>query len=323
MRSLFVMDPLDRIQVKGDSTYVTMRACSDRGWPVFVCTPDRLYVENGRARARAVVVETTADAPFFHVGEGVDLDLGDVDVVWMRKDPPFDMTYVFTTYLLDMAPPETLIVNGAAGLKLFNEKLWVMAQWPELQPPTLLSNHPEQIRAFVDAQPDRTVLKPWDGNGGRGVLVTEMGDRNLASMIDLLSTEGRDYVIAQRYIPEVADGDKRILLFDGKPVGGMMRVPGAGDHRANMHVGATVQGCELDARDLEICAALGPLLRQWGQIFVGIDVIGGYLTEINVTSPTGIQEMNRLYDTQLENVLVDAVSARLAEHRAAVDGATT
>jgi glutathione synthase len=234
----------------------------------------------------------------------------------MRKDPPFDMTYVFTTYLLDMAPPETLVVNDPRGLKLFNEKLWVMSQWPELQPPTLLSNDQKRIRDFVEAQPGLAVIKPWDGNGGRGVLVTRKGDRNLRSMIELLTADGRDYIIAQRYVPEVNEGDKRILLFAGEPVGSMLRVPGMGDHRANMHVGATVEACELSVSDRRICDALAPLLRQWGQVFVGIDVIGEYLTEINVTSPTGIQEMNRLYDVRLEATLVDTVESLCRAHRA-------
>jgi len=315
MRSLFVMDPLDRIHVDGDSTFVTMRECTDRGLPVHMCEPDGLFVENGRAHARCVSVRTTAEAPYFHVGEPESLDLGSFDVVWMRKDPPFDMRYIFTTYLLDMAPPETLVVNDPRGLKLFNEKLWVMKQWPELQPPTLLSNDQAKLRAFVEEQPGWSVLKPWDGNGGRGVLVTEKGDGNLRSMIELLTADGHDYIIAQRYVPEVVQGDKRILLFDGEPVGSMLRVPGEGDHRANMHVGATVQASELSASDRRICDALAPLLKQWGQVFVGIDVIGEMLTEINVTSPTGIQEMNRLYGLRLEATLVDTVQSMCQARR--------
>jgi len=316
MRSLFVMDPLDKIVVSGDSTYVTMRECTDRGYAVWMCTPDGLYTHQGRTRARAKRVRTTAQPPHFHVEASDDIDLGEVDVVWMRKDPPFDMHYIFTTYLLDMAPPETLVVNRPDGLKLYNEKMWVMAQWPELQPETLLTNEMARLRAFVQQGEGRSVLKPWDGNGGRGVLVTERGDRNLASMVELLSGNGRDYVIAQRYIPEVSTGDKRILLFGGEPVGVMLRVPDAGDHRANMHVGATVEACELSEHDRAICAAIGPHLQKWGMSFVGIDVIGRYLTEINVTSPTGIQEMNRLYGKKLESDLVDCVLQQLDAHRA-------
>lgn len=315
MRSLFVMDPLERINVRGDSTYVTMRECSDRGLATWMCTPDRLYARDGRTRALATPVRTTAEAPFFHVEAPVDLDLGDFDVVWMRKDPPFDMTYIFTTYLLDMAPPTTLVVNGPRGLKLFNEKMWVQQQWPHLQPPTLLTNDVERIKAFVREQPGRSVIKPWDGNGGRGVVVTDAEDRNLPSLAELLTQDGRTYAIAQRYVPEVVEGDKRILLFDGEPVGQMLRVPQVADHRANMHAGGTVVACELTATDRAICDAIAPALREWGMVFVGIDVIGTVLTEINVTSPTGIREMNRLYGTRLESNLVDRVMERAEARR--------
>ena len=264
MRSLFVMDPLDRIVVSGDSTYVTMRECTDRGFGVWMCTPGDLSSLSGRGRARATPVRTTAEAPYFHVEAPVDLDLGDFDVVWMRKDPPFDMHYIFTTYLLQMAPPHTLVINDPRGLALFNEKMWVQARWPELQPATFIHRDPSALVDFVRSRAERTVLKPWDGNGGRGVLVTNGTDPNLSSMVEVLTQEGQHYVIAQAYIPEVEQGDKRILLFDGEPVGVINRVPVPGDHRANMHAGAQVQATELDPRDREICDALGPVLREWG-----------------------------------------------------------
>jgi glutathione synthase len=308
MRSLFVMDPLERIQVRGDSTFVTMRECTDRGYPVSYCTPDRLYSRQGRARGLVHSVRTVAEAPHFHVGPAQDVDLGDFDVVWMRKDPPFDMDYIFTTYLLDQVPAPVRVVNGARGLKLFNEKMWVLQQWPELQPETMVTNDVRRLKEFVRGRPGRSVLKPWDGNGGRGVVITDAEDRNLGSVAELLSGEGRRYVIAQAYIDEVELGDKRILLFDGEPVGAMLRVPQADDFRANMHAGGQVVACELEPRDLEICRQIGPALREWGMMFVGIDVIGPWLTEINVTSPTGIQEINRLYGRKLEAELVDRVS---------------
>ncbi len=315
MRSLFVMDPLDRIVVGGDSTYVTMRECTDRGFDVFVCTPDQLYARDGQAFARANPVRTGATEPWFDVGEPTVIGLGDVDVVWMRKDPPFDMSYIFTTYLLDMAPPSTLVVNDPAGLKLFNEKMWVARRWPEFQPETLITNHVAQLEAHVRERDGLTVLKPWDGNGGRGVLVTHGGDRNLRSMIEVLTGEGQHYVIAQAFVPEVEQGDKRVLLFDGEPVGAMLRIPIGEDHRANMHVGARVEAVGLDERDRAICDALAPELRQHGQVFVGIDIIGGFLTEINVTSPTGIREINRLHGTRLESDLVDVVMAKAQARR--------
>lgn len=305
MKSLFVMDPLHRINIAGDSTYVTMRECTRRGYPVWMCTPDQLYGHNGACFAQATPVRTTVEAPHFHTGEPEVRELGEFDAVWMRKDPPFDMDYIFTTYLLDMAPRCTRVINAPAGLKLFNEKMWVQQRWPEFQPETLIARDPLQLTAFVRERQERTVLKPWDGNGGRGVLVTDADDENLRSMTELLSQEGTAYVIAQGYLPGVVRGDKRILLFDGEPVGAMWRVPVKGDHRANMHAGATVKSAELDARDLEICAALAPELKQWGQLFVGIDVIDGMLTEVNVTSPTGIQELNQLNGVCLEEQLVD------------------
>ena len=314
MRSLFVMDPLERINVRGDSTYVTMRECTDRGLPVAMCTPDRLYARDGRLRAQVVFVKTTKEPPHFHLSEPEDLDVGAFDVVWMRKDPPFDMTYVFATYLLDMAPKDTLVVNDPAGLKRFNEKMWVQQGWPHLQPPTLITNDIPKIRAFVKEH-GRCVIKPWDGNGGRGVVVTAPDDRNLSSLAEILTQDGRQYAITQKFVEEVEQGDKRILLFDGEPVGAMLRVPQAADHRANMHAGGQVVACELSAADRAICEAIGPSLRAHGMVFVGIDVIGDRLTEINVTSPTGIQEMNRLYGAHLEGILVDRVAARLAALR--------
>lgn len=315
MRSLFVMDPLDRIQVAGDSTYITMRECTARDYPVFACTPDKLFTRDGAVFAVARQVVTTAHAPFFLSGPPEDVALADFDVVWMRKDPPFDMRYVLATYLLDMVPPSVLVVNDPRGLKLFNEKLWVQARFAKYQPATLISNDRERLVAFVRAQSGRTVLKPWDGNGGRGVVVTDPQDRNLNSLIELLTQEGRDYCIAQAYLPGVAQGDKRILLFDGEPVGAVLRVPAAADHRANLHVGGQAVATDLTERELEICAELGPVLRETGMIFVGIDIIDGHLTEINVTSPTGIQEINRLNGVRLESVLVDCVLARLEERR--------
>ncbi len=310
MRHLFVMDPLSRIDVRGDSTYVTMREATDRGHGVWMATPDQLYAQSGRARVWATPVTVTAAPPHFHLREPLDLSTAEFDVVWMRKDPPFDLGYIFTTYLLDMAG--TLVVNHPAGLKLFNEKIWCQVQFSHLQPPTLLTNRLDQVRGFAEEH-RRIVLKPWDGNGGRGVVVTEAGDKNLGALVELLTREGRDHLIAQRYLPAAPEGDKRILLFDGRPVAAILRVPGATDHRANMHVGARALATELSEADKRICDEIGPALREHGQCFVGIDVIDGWLTEINVTSPTGLQQANRLYNRRLEAELMDCVTAKREE----------
>ena len=314
LRTLFVMDPLDRIYVEGDSTFIMMLEACRRGWPVWMCTPDDLHVEDGRAFARAVRVVVNDRPPHFVPEPPDDLPLGDMDVVWMRKDPPFDMEYVFATYVLDLVPPTTLVLNDPRSIRQCNEKMFAM-QFPEHCPRTLVTRDVGSAMRFAAAAPGRVVFKPWDGNGGRGVLVSEHGDGNMRSMLELLTGEGKVAIIAQHYIPEIKQGDKRIILIDGEPVGWMLRVPGAGDHRGNMHVGASVQATTLSETDLAICAAIGPRLRELDLLFVGIDTIGRYLTEINVTSPTGIREINRLMGTKLEKDLTDAVVRMVRRHK--------
>ncbi|MCB9764079.1 MAG: glutathione synthase [Alphaproteobacteria bacterium] len=312
MRTLFVMDPLDRINVRGDSTYAMMLEARRRGWPVSWCTPDQLRVHKQTPWAWASDVEVQDSEPHFTPKAHVLTPLTAFDVVWMRKDPPFDMDYVFSTYILDLATPTALVLNDPRSIKAANEKMYAL-QWPDLCPPTTVTNRVADVVAFAEAH-GRIVIKPWDGNGGRGVLVTEHGDRNLRSMAELLTQEGRAYAIVQRYLPEVRDeGDKRIILIDGEARGWFLRKPGGDDHRGNMHVGATVHACDLTDRDREICAALGPRLKNEGLVFVGIDVIGGFLTEINVTSPTGFHEIRRLQGLDLARELTDAVERLRSE----------
>ena len=314
MNTLYVMDPLASLNLAGDSTYMLMQESTRRGASVAWCTPSDLYAREGAvpwARCQPVVtrpVETGA----FDTGAWGERPLTDFDVIWMRKDPPFDMTYIFTTYLLEMATTasggRTRVYNHPQGLRSRNEKLFAL-QFAGLTPPTLVSHEIARIVAFAESLPGKVVLKPWDGNGGRGVLVSHKDDFNLRSMIELLTGEGKHYILAQRHLPEIVDGDKRILLVNGEPVGAMLRVPGPKDHRGNMHVGATVHGCAITEREQTICAAISGMLKAEGQLFVGIDVIGGYLTEINVTSPTGIQEINRLQGVQVERQIWDAIEA--------------
>jgi len=310
--TLFVMDPLDRIQVSGDSTFVMMLEAQRRGWPVWFCTPGDLFGVDGRARAWAQRVAVSRAAPHFVPEPRADVPLSDFAVVWMRKDPPFDIDYVFATYLLDLAGPDTLVLNRPESLRNANEKMYAL-QWPALCPPTRVVRRISEARRFAAELGERVVIKPWDGNGGRGVLVTHASDPNLGAMLELLTDEERRFIMVQRYIPEIAEGDKRIILIDGEPRGWMLRVPQPGDHRGNMHVGAKVVACELTRRDREICDALAPRLKAEGLLFVGIDTIGEHLTEINVTSPTGFQEIDTLMGTDLARELTDAVEAAVGE----------
>ncbi|MFT4974511.1 MAG: glutathione synthase [Myxococcota bacterium] len=316
MKTLFVMDPLERLHVAGDSTYMMMLEARRRGWPVAFCTPRDLYAVGGRARGRVQDVDVTEEAPHFFPSPVREADLGEFDVIWMRKDPPFDMHYIFTTYLLDLVPPTTTVLNDPASIRSANEKMFAQ-QWPELSPPTLVTADVKAAMSFIrESGWPQVVLKPWDGNGGRGVLVSHPRDPNLRSMLEVLTGEGRDYILVQRYIPEIKTGDKRIILIDGEPVGWMLRVPGEDDHRGNMHVGATVVACELSEADRRACDAIAPALKEMGLLFVGIDMIGEYLTEINVTSPTGIQEINRLMGLRLEQTLTDAVLRHVQQRNA-------
>ena len=309
MRSLFVMDPLDRINLAGDSTFMLMRESTARGWSCAWCTPGDLLVRGGRTRARVQDVVTRAEG--FERGAVHEASLDDFALVWMRKDPPFDMEYIFTTYLLEMT--DAVVLNRPTSIRSRNEKLFAL-RYAALGPDTLVSRDLRAIVAFAESLPDRVVLKPWDGNGGRGVLVSQKGDPNLSSMIELLTADGTRSILAQRYIPEIVQGDKRIVLIDGEPVGAMLRVPSKSDHRGNMHVGATVRATTLTDTDLRICTAIAPTLKDEGLLFVGIDVIGQSLTEINVTSSTGIQEINKLDGVRLEALVIDA-AARCVERK--------
>ena len=308
MRSLFVMDPLAGIDPDGDSTLMLMLESRRRGWPVYWCQPGELHARGDLVFATARRFEQLDDAPFYRSMDPAELALATCPLVWMRKDPPIDMDYYLCTYLLDLAARRSTVLNDPRGIQMANEKIFAL-HFPELCPETVVTADPARIRAEVETM-DRAVLKPWDGCGGRGVVLTQAGDPNLGVLADLLTDDGSRAAIVQRYVPAISAGDKRIILVDGVPRGWINRVPGPRDHRGNMHVGASALPCELDDRDRVICDAIGPTLREHGMIFVGIDVIGGMLTEINVTSPTGIQEANRFMGTTLERDIIDAAVRR-------------
>jgi glutathione synthase len=308
------MDPIGAVNIAGDSTFRIGLEAEARGHSLFVYTPDRLAFVEGRVLARGNGA-TLRRAVGNHVtlGEETTVDLADMDVVWLRQDPPFDMGYITTTHILDMLPGRTLVVNDPFWVRNFPEKLLVL-RFPDLTPPTAIARDLATIRDFRARHGD-IILKPLYGNGGAGVFRLDPNDRNLGSLYELFTSISREPMIVQKYLPDVTRGDKRIILVDGEPVGAINRVPQAGETRSNMHAGGRPEPVGLTERDREICAAIGPTLRDKGQVFVGIDVIGSHLTEINVTSPTGIQELERFDGVNAARAIWEAVEARQAARR--------
>jgi glutathione synthase len=303
------MDPIDRIDIDADSTFVLALEAQERGHALWYYTPPDMSFDHGRvyAKARRLAVRRVK-GDHFTLGPVEPVDLVSVDVVLLRQDPPFDMAYITTTHLLEHIQPETLVLNDPAHVRNAPEKIFV-TQFPDLMPPTLITSDRAEIDAFRTAHED-IILKPLYGNGGSGVFHLKPDDENLGSLLEMFTQMYREPIIVQRYLPEIRQGDKRIILVDGRPAGGVSRMPLAGEARANFHSGGQAQQAELTPREQEICAAIGPELRERGLVFVGIDVIGDWLTEINVTSPTGIQEINRLSGTKIEADIWDAIEAR-------------
>jgi len=307
------MDPVDAIDLEGDSTFVLMLECQARGHRVLYAHPNALEQMGHRvcATVRPIRLQRTP-GDHFELGEAETVALDDMDAVFMRKDPPFDEHFLIYTWLLDRVDTRrTVMVNDPQAIRDFNEKLAAL-RWPELMPKTLIAADRERLRAFIEAE-GKVVVKPLLNAGGSGIILLEAGDRNIGSVLDLLTLEGRAMIEAQVYVPGVTDGDKRIILLNGQPIGAVNRVPAANDIRANMHVGGRAERIGLTARDKEICDAVGPELARRGLILTGIDVIAGHLTEVNVTSPTGLQEINRFDGVKLEAEIIDWVEARRAE----------
>ena len=311
LRVAFQMDPIETVDIDADSTFRIAFEAQERGHDLYVYTPDKLIFSEGRvmALARSVTLYKVKGA---HVTFGPEdmIDLAEIDVVWLRQDPPFDMGYITTTHLLDMIHPATLVVNDPFWVRNYPEKLLVL-KFPDLTPPTMIARGLASIRSFK-AQHGDIILKPLYGNGGAGVFRLDPNDRNLASLHELFAGINREPLIVQKFLSAVSKGDKRIILVDGVAIGALNRVPALGETRSNMHVGGRPERVAMTERDHEICAAIGPLLREKGQIFVGIDVIGDYLTEINVTSPTGLQELERFDGVNGAKVIWEAIEARRA-----------
>ncbi len=311
MRVAFQMDPIAPIDINADSTFRLAEAAQARGAELFYYTPDRLAYDEGRVTARGCPLTVRREVGnHFTLGSETTLDLASMDVVWLRQDPPFDMGYITTTHVLERLAGQTLVVNDPFWVRNYPEKLLVL-EFQDLTPPTLIARDLETIRQFRERHGEM-ILKPLYGNGGAGVFRLPESDRNLVSLHELFTGINREPLIAQKFIPDVSNGDKRIILVDGEAVGAINRVPPEGETRSNLHVGGRAEQIGLTARDREICEAIGPLLREKGQVFVGIDVIGDYLTEINVTSPTGIQELERFDGIDVAGAIWDAIEARLS-----------
>ncbi len=309
------MDPIDTINIDADSTFALALEAQARGHVLYHYLPQALTLRDGRLSARGRPLEVFRRQGNHHrFGDFEELDLAGFDIVLMRQDPPFDMAYITATHLLELLPESgPLVVNDPTSVRNAPEKLFVL-RFKELMPPTLVTLDREEIRAFWQQHGD-IVLKPLFGNGGAGVFHLRPGDDNLGSLLEMYASVYREPIMVQRYLPEVRQGDKRIILVEGEPVGAVNRVPPEGEARANLHVGGRAQKTVLTPRDREICAAIGPSLREQGLLFVGIDVIGDYMTEINVTSPTGIQEIARLDGVDLAPKIWDAIEARFASRR--------
>jgi len=303
------MDPIGPINIDADSTFRIAEEAQKRGHSLFYYTPDKLAYQEGRVTARGWhLTVRRVKGDHFELGEETEVDLSTFDVVWLRQDPPFDMGYITTTHILDRIHPDTLVVNDPFWVRNYPEKLLVL-NFPDLTPPTAIARDLATLRAFRERHGD-VILKPLYGNGGAGVFKLAQGDGNLASLHELFSGINREPLIMQKFLPAVSKGDKRVILVDGEPVGAINRVPASGETRSNMHVGGRPEKIGLTDRDREICARIGPLLREKGQIFVGIDVIGDWLTEINVTSPTGIQELERFEGRNIAELIWLAIERR-------------
>jgi glutathione synthase len=303
------MDPIDSIDVAGDSTLAILLAAQDRGHEIFYYTPQDLSLRDDRLLARGATL-SVRDEPgnHFDLSNQRVVDLADLDVVLLRQDPPFDMGYITTTHLLERIHPKTLVVNDPAHVRNAPEKIFVL-DFADLMPPTLVTRNLEDVKAFRDEFKD-IIVKPLYGNGGAAVFRLQPGDNNLASLVELFQLGWREPFMVQQYRPEVREGDKRIILIDGEVAGIINRVPAPDEARSNMHVGGRAEPVELTERDREICARLGPELKRRGLIFTGIDVIGPYLTEINVTSPTGIRQVKDFGGNDIAGMIWECIEVK-------------
>ena len=303
------MDPIDRIDIGGDSTFALTLEAQARGHKLWYYLPKHLVQRDGKISANAQELTVRNErGNHFTLGAHQTLDLATMDVVLLRQDPPFDMGYITTTLILERLPKRVVVVNDPYWVRNSPEKIFV-TEFPDLMPPTLITSDAEAIRAFR-AEHGEIVVKPLYGNGGAGVFRVQPQDENLNTIMEFFAAFVREPMMVQRYVPQVRQGDKRIILVDGEAVGAINRVPAKGEARSNMHVGGKPEKTVLTPREREICARIGPELKRRGMIFTGIDVIGDYLTEINVTSPTGIWEIRRFDGTDIAALIWNAIEKK-------------
>lgn len=314
MRLVYVMDPMDRVLPDKDTTFAFLRTSLARGHESFHCEPRDVYLKDGDVHARVREVTVSDASPYFKMGDPRDVRLADVSAVLVRKDPPFDAEYLYLTLMLERARNRTVIMNDPRGLRDANEKLYTL-HFARHMPRTMVTSDRQRILDFVDELGGEGVVKPLDGAGGSGVMMISKTDRNTRSILDVLTLEGRRLAMVQEYLPKVREGDKRVLLLEGQVLGAILRVPRADDLRSNIHVGGTVEPCVVTAKEREIVADIAPRLLEDGLVFVGLDMIGEKLTEVNVTSPTGIQELSRHLGRDMGEPVIQWIEQRASDFR--------
>lgn len=308
-----IMDPIDRIDINKDSTFVLMLEAQRRGHELYYAELKDLWIRGTMPEGFFARVSVARATPHYELGASNAKALSRFDVILMRKDPPFDMRFLFATQLLSLVDErKCLVVNHPRGLREANEKLYAL-NFPKLIPETLVDHHIGRLKQFMEKQGGEMIIKPLDGCGGSGVFYLNQKDRNANALLEAATANGEKPIMAQRYILEVRKGDKRVIVLDGAPLGAILRVPRADENRSNIHVGGKVVKTSLTARDREICRVMAPSLKELGLYFVGLDVIGGYLTEVNVTSPTGLQEINALNKVHLESRIIDFIEQKAAK----------
>ena len=312
MRFVYVMDPMDRVLYDKDTTFAFQRAAQRRGHSGLHCEPRDVYIEDGDVWARVREVRVSDSEPHFVLGEAEDVRLANVDCVFIRKDPPFDAQYLYLTLMLERLRGRSLVINDPRGLRDANEKLYAL-HFAQHMPRTLVTSDRDRVHRFVAAL-GAGVVKPLDGAGGSGVMVVSKEDRNSRSIVDYITHEGTTLAMVQEYLPAVRAGDKRVLLLDGEILGGINRVAREDDIRSNIHVGGRVERCEVTTEERAVIADMAPRLAADGLVFVGLDFIGGKLTEVNVTSPTGIQELSRHLGRDVAERVIGWVEHRIAKH---------